>query len=49
MLAIRDQLTAKYYESISNSVDEPTLVRNYPYSNFNNFSLTKINSITSKT
>ena len=49
--AVGEHLTAKYYvdNAISNSVDEPTLVRNNQDNDFNNFNLTNINSIALKT
>ena len=44
MSAVGDYLTGKYYvdNAISNSVDEPTLVRNNQDNNFNNLNLTNI-------
>ena len=51
MPAVGEHLTAKYYvdQAVSNSVSEPTLVRNIQQKVFNNFSLTKINSNTLNT
>ena len=49
--AIPEQLGSKYYvdQAISNSVYEPTVVRNNQDIDFNIFTLTNINSITLKT
>ena len=51
MSPIGEQLTAKYYvdEVISNRVDELSLIRIDQDNDFNNFNLTKRNSITLKT
>ena len=49
--AVEEHSTAKYYadQAISNSVDEPTLVRNNQDNDFNNCNLTNKNSNTSDT
>ena len=48
MPAFGEHLTAEYYvdQAISNSVDEPTYVRNNQANGFHKFNVTNINSIT---
>ena len=49
--AVEEHLTDKYYfdQAMSNSEDEPTLVRSSQDKDFEKFTLTNINSITSNT
>ena len=48
MPAVGEHLTANYYvdQSISTSVDEPTLVRNNQVNDYNNYYLNNVNFIT---